>query len=133
MNELQPIVRHVILCEDVVVNPDNPLRITLVGVMSSIRSIEEPAYPLLYEELCVFVQLTSCRGPGDLRIEIQHGDSADVVYRNRTRTVPLSRDPLEVLALSFRIRNCLFAQAGLYWIQVWYNGQNLAQQALVMK
>jgi hypothetical protein len=67
------------------------------------------------------------------RIEIQHADSSQVVFRTRTRTVPLGSDPLEVFGITFRIRNCLFREPGLYWVQFWYNEQMIAQQPLVLR
>jgi uncharacterized protein DUF6941 len=133
MSEVLPVVRYLILCEDVQTDPDNPRRVTLVGLLSTMRSLEEPPFPLLYRELCVFLQMTECRGPADGRVEIRQADSAQVVFRSRTRTIPLGSDPLEVVGFVFRIRNCLFPAPGLYWVQFWYNGEVLAQQPLVLR
>lgn len=133
MSQLHPSVRYLIVCEDVQTDPDTPQRVTLVGLISAIRSIEQPAFPLLYKELCVFLQLTECRGPGDGRIEIRHADSDHVVFRTRTRTIPFGTDPLEVVGVTFRIRTCFFREPGLYWVQFWYNEQMIAQQPLVLR
>jgi hypothetical protein len=133
MSEVHPTVRYLIVCEDVQTDPDNPRRVTLVGLISAIRSIDHPAFPFLYREICVFLLLTECRGSAEGRIEIQHADTSQVVFRSRTRTIPFGDDPLEVLGVTFRIRNCLFPEPGLYWIQFWYNEQVLAQQPLVLR
>jgi len=133
MSHVRPTIRYLIVCEDVQADPDNPRRVTLVGLLSAIRSLEQPAFPVLYRELCVFLQLTECRGPADGRIEIQHANSGQVLFRTRTRTIPFGSDPLELFAASFRIRNCLFPEAGLYWIQFWYNEQMVAQQPLLLR
>jgi hypothetical protein len=133
MSQVHPTVRSLIVCEDVQTDPENPRRVSLVGLLSAIRSLEEPPFPLLYRELCVFLQLTECRGPGEGRIEIHHEESGRVVFRTRTRTLPLRNDPLQVVGITFRIRNCLFQEAGLYWVQFWYNEQNIAQQPLVLR
>jgi hypothetical protein len=133
MNQVHPTVRYLIVCEDVQTDPDNSRRVTLVGLVSAIRSSEQPPFPLWYREICVFLQLTECRGPADGRIEIHHADSGEVVFRTRTRTIPFGSDPLEVVGTTFRIRNCLFAHPGLYWIQFWYNEQMIAQQPLLLR
>jgi hypothetical protein len=133
LSQVHPTVRYLIICEDVQTDPDNPRRVTLVGLISAIRPIEQPPYPLLYREICVFLQMTECRGPAEGRIEIQHADSSQVVFRTRTRTVPLGSDPLEVAGITFRMRNCLFREPGLYWVQFWYNEQMIAQQPLVLR
>lgn len=61
MSELVPVVRYLILCEDVHTEPAELQRVTLVGLLSSIRSVDDPPYPLLYQEFCAFLQLTGCR------------------------------------------------------------------------
>jgi hypothetical protein len=133
MTQVNPTVRYLIVCEDVQTDPDNPRRVTLVGLLSAIRSVEQPPFPLLYRELCVFLQLTECRGPADGRIEVRHADSDQPVFRTRTRTIPFATDPLEVVGVTFRLRNCMFRAPGLYWIQFWYNEQMIAQQPLVLR
>lgn len=130
---MNPTVRYLIVCEDIQTDPIYPLRVSLLGLLNSIRSIDEPAFPLLYAELCVFVQLTECRGVGTGRIDIVHADTNTVVFRTKTHSLPLSNDPLDVRGLSFRIRNCLFSSAGLYWIQFWYNNETIAQQPLLLR
>src|SRR5207253_2055691 len=78
MSQVSPTVRYLIVCEDVQTDPDNPRHVTLVGLISTIRALEQPAFPLLFDEICVFLQLTECRGPAEGRIEIQHADSGHV-------------------------------------------------------
>lgn len=133
MSELQPVVRYLIVCEDVQTDPDNPRRVTLVGLISNLRSLEEPPFPILYRELCIFLQLTGCRGSAEGYIVVQQADSDQMVFRTATRTVPFSNDPLEVVGVTFRIRDCLFPEAGLYWVQFWYKDQMLAQQPLIWR
>lgn len=133
MSPVHPTVRYLIVCEDVQTDPDNPRWVTLVGLISAIRSLNQPPFPVLYPEICVFLQMTECRGPADGRIEIRHADSDHVVFRTRTRTIPFTSDPLEVVGATFRIRNCLFQEAGLYWVQFWYNEEMIAQQSMLLK
>lgn len=133
VQQLKPSVRYLIVCEDVVVDPDKPRHISLVGLISNIRSLEEPPFPLVHHEFCVFVQMTECRGHGEARIEIQHADSGTVTFRTRTRTIPPAVDPLEVVGLCFRIRYCPFPLSGLYWVQFWYNDEAIAQQPLLLE
>jgi hypothetical protein len=133
MDSLHPTVRYLILCEDVQTESHDPHRITLIGLISAIHSLDQPPFPLLYRELCVFLQLTECRGSAECRIEIQHANSGRVMFRTRSRTIPFGNDPLEVVGVTFRIRNCLFMVAGLYWVQFWYNDQVIAQQPILLR
>lgn len=133
MSGIHPTVRYLIVCDDVSSDPDNPRRITLIGLISAIRSLEQPTFPLLHRELCVFLQLTECRGTAEARVEIRHADSDQLVFRSQTRTIPFGNDPLEVVGATFRLRNCLFPEPGLYWVQFWYNEQVIAQQPLILR
>src|SRR5438876_6975109 len=123
MSQVHPTVRYLIVCEDVQTDPDNPRRVTVVGLISALRSLEEPPFPLLYREICVFLQMTECRGSAEGRVEIQNAESGEAVFRTRTRTIAFGSDPLEVVGFTFRVRNCLFPAPGLYWVQFWYNEQ----------
>ncbi len=133
MSHVHPTVRYLIVCEDVHTDPDNPRRVTLIGLISAIRSLEPIPFPLLYREICVFLQLTECRGSGEGRIEIHHPDSGLAVFRTKTRSIPFGADPLEVVGVTFRIRDCLFRESGLYLIQFWYNDHVIAEQPLILR
>lgn len=133
MSQLHPTVRYLIICEDVRKDPENPRRLTLVGLLSAIRSLDEPAFPLLYKEICVFLQLTECRGTANGRVEIQHADSGRVVFRTKTREIPFGDNPLDVIGVTFRIRDCVFEQSGLYNVQFWYDDEMIAQQSLLLR
>lgn len=133
MNVLPPKIRYLLVCEDVQTDPTNPRRVSILGLLSAIRSLDDPAYPLLYRELCVFLQLTECRGSAHGRIEICHADSGKVVFRTRTRSILFGNDPLEVYGVIFRIRNCVFAESGLYWVEFWYNDEMVVQQPLMLR
>jgi hypothetical protein len=133
MSELHPTVRYLIVCEDVQTEPDEPRRVTVVGLISAIHAVSEPPFPLFYKEFCVFLQLAECRGAAEGRVEIKHADSDQVIFRTRTRTMPLPNDPLEVVGATFRIRNCLFREQGLYWVQFWYNEQIIAEQPVLLR
>jgi hypothetical protein len=133
MNTVNPVVRYLIVCEDVQTDPEHPLRITIVGLLGSVRSLKQPPFPLRYSELCVFLQLTECRGPAEGRIEIQQADTDRVIFRTQTRTITLSNDPLELVGIVFRVQDCLFAEPGLYWFQFWYNEEMIAQQPVLLR
>lgn len=125
MNGVRPVVRNLIMCEDIVLDPTNPRRVTLVALIGTIRALK--GFPVRYSELCAYVQMTECRGTGRIRIEIVQADSGLVVFRTRIRRVSFGNDPLEAVGIPFRIRDCRFPAAGLYWVQFWYNEVSIAQ------
>jgi hypothetical protein len=130
---VNPVVRNLLVCEEVATDPGNLNRVSLVGLIHAIRSLEKPPYPLLYRPFEVIVQMTGCRGPGEVRVEIRVADTNELVFRTRARLAPFRDDPLCLYGLRFRIRDCRFPAPGLYWIQFWYNNAVLSQQPIILR
>ena len=51
---ITPIVRYMLLCDDWRLDGTNNRRVTIVGLIWNIHSIDDPPYPLFYREFCVF-------------------------------------------------------------------------------
>jgi hypothetical protein len=125
----------VIACEDIRLDSAEPRQVTLVNLIGAIRSVDQPPFPLLYRELCVFGLLTECRGSAEVEIRIVQADTGELAYAGPPHpwTAPLPNDPLEVVGLRFRVRNISFPAAGLYWIEFCYNGDVLTQEPLLVE
>lgn len=133
MSQVLPVVRYLIVCDDVVIDPANNHRVSIIGLIGKLRSAEVPPFPILQRELCIFAQLTGCRGPAQGRIEIRNADTNDLVFRTKSHTMQFTNDPLDIQGVTFRIHGCLFQEAGLYWVHFWYNEEAIAQQPLIWK
>ena len=66
-------------------------------------------------------------------LKIVHADSDTAIFTSKVYPHPFGNDPLLTYGLPFRVRNCLFPVAGLYWIQFWYDDAMLAQQDLFLR
>ena len=77
--------------------------------------------------------MTECRGQGEIQIRVADAETDRDVFHNLPRTVRFVGDPLDMVGACFRIKNCTFPHAGLYWIQFCYNGAVLARQALLLR
>lgn len=134
MDRLQPVVRYLIACDEILFDPLQPRKVTLVNVMSAIRSLGDPAYPLRHREICIFVQLTDCRAKGaDIRVDLVQADTGQVIFQTRTRSVAFGADPLEIYGITFQLRGCVFPLPGLYWIQFVCNDEMIAQHPLLLR
>ncbi|HEY7153859.1 MAG TPA: hypothetical protein VH575_07850 [Gemmataceae bacterium] len=133
MADVLPIVRHLLVCEDLIHDPANPQCVTLVNLIGHIRSPSQPPFPYRRAELCVFVQLTEGRGGGDAWIAVEQADTERTIFRTPTHRVSFGLNPLEVSGVSFRIRKGTFPSPGLYWVQFWYNGKIAAREPLVLE
>jgi hypothetical protein len=130
---VMPVVRYMILCEDWAIDPSNPRRLNIYGLISNIRSLDEPPYPLLYPELCVFLALTEARGVGSGQIICVFEETGQRIFGTPFRHINFGNDPLEVIGLPFRIRDCRFPYAGMYSIQFWYNGIKVDERPLRLR
>jgi hypothetical protein len=113
MPEIQPVVRYMVPCEEMEIAGKS---INLQRLVLNLISREEPPYPILYPELCLFVVLTEVRGRGSFAVRIVRADSDQVVFSTKEYSQSFGADPLIAHGLPFRLRDCEFPQAGLYWM-----------------
>ena len=128
-----PIVRYMLLCDDWRLDGPTNRRVTIVGLLWNVHSVEDPPYPLLLREFCVFLALTEGRGRGDGHIACVSEDSGVVAFTTRRRPIAFRPDPLDVLGVPFRIRDGVFPRPGRYSIQFWYDGVMVAERPLQMR
>jgi hypothetical protein len=121
MASLLPVVRHLLVCEDLIYDSANPQRMTIKNLLGNIRSVSHPPYPLLFPQLCVYVQLAECRRVGEVRVRIEEADTNTLIYQTPKLKISLGNDPLKKRGLPFRIRDLPFPFAGLYLVEFWYN------------
>jgi hypothetical protein len=130
LNGVRPVVRYLIVCNDVVLEPKTK-EVTIIRLISTIRALQD--FPVRHPVLCVFVELTECPGTGRIRIQIVQADTGRITFRTRPRSVEFGNDSLEVVGVRFRIRNCTFPAAGLYLVQFWYNDESIAEQPILLR
>lgn len=130
---LIPIVRYMLLCDDWNLDPANHRRVTIIGLISNIHALDQPPFPLQYRELCVFLALTEGRGQGEGQIVCVFEDSGQTMFQTGKRTISFGPDPLEIVGVPFRIRDCRFPFAGLYTIQFWYDGVKVEERPLRLR
>jgi hypothetical protein len=130
---IKPVVRYMLLCDDWRMDPDNGRRVTIIGLISNIHAIDDPPFPLLYSELCVFLALTEGYGQGQAKIVCVFEETGDKVFETHPRPIQFGLDPLEVVGVPFRIRGCFFPQPGIYSVQFWYEGELIEERPLRMR
>lgn len=123
-----PVVRYMLLCEDWCVNPSKPRRVNINRLISTIRA---PAFPAVWPEFCVFFVLTDGSGTGEGTIVCQD-DQGENKFAIGPRPISFE-NPLELVAVPFRIRNSRFPQPGVYSIQFYYNAVLVGEQPLQVR
>jgi hypothetical protein len=122
-----------ILCDDWRVDTTAPLKLDILGVLGSIQPASEPPYPYVHPELCVFLMLTECRGTGLGQIICVAEESGQRVFETPRRTITFTAEPLDIVAVPFRIRGCPFPHRGVYLLEFWYNDEKLEERPLRLR
>lgn len=128
-----PVVRYLMVCEDVRPDPDNPNRVDLIGVTSAVRSVRPPPFPCWVPSFAVFIELTGCRGSVDGQVRLVDADRTLAVTGSPEHAIGLPDDPLEVVNIVFRLLKVRFDNPGLYWVQFFCAGQLLHQVPLLVR
>ena len=128
-----PIVRYMILCSDWHAHGQTGRQVTIVGLLWTIPPPEGSVYPMVYSEFCVYLALTGVRGRGEAHIACVAEESGSKVFETPKRIIPPRHDPLEVVGVPFRIRNCVFPLPGHYAIQFWYDAVLVEERPLKLR
>jgi hypothetical protein len=129
----RPTVRTIVACERIVTDLANTTRVNLFGVMSFLRPLFGSGYPVRHPVISVFAQVTECRGRAKVGVEIRHEETGHLVIRTRERIVAFPNDPLLLYGFRFRMLGCVFPLPGLYRIILTYDGDPLAETALILR
>src|SRR5947209_659227 len=127
---MEPDVHYLIVCDDVRTDPNHLLRVDVLGLMAHLRSTAKPAFPLVRPAFCVLAVLTNCQGRGDFVLRILQEATGKIIFRSPSRTVRFSGTLRDAVGIKFRIRNCSFPAAGLYWVECVYSATVIGRQRL---
>ena len=127
---LQPVVRSMILCEDVVPGPEGTGNVHLMNVFSAIRP--RLGFPYRLPELCVFLQLSDAIGQAPGRIVGCQADTDRLVFASPEHLIRF-HNRLQVKWALFRLKDCPFPTPGLYWIEFHCNGRWVADQSVLLQ
>jgi hypothetical protein len=133
---MTPIVRYMLLCDDVRIDPDKPYCVNIDCLMTNIVSLEEPPFPLVREMFCVYLVLTDCygKGVGQIRVAYVDGEHEQLLFGSREHELDFTdHTPLEVLSVAFRIEACRFPRAGRYSVQFRYNQELVDEKPLLLR
>src|SRR5947209_1692872 len=91
---IDPVVRHMLVCDRAAADPNNPHKVDVFGLMSVIVAGTDVVLPLRHRELCVYLALTGGRGTGEGRIVVVHADSGRPAFASRPHEIQFGPNPL---------------------------------------
>src|SRR5262249_49581610 len=98
---IKPVVRYMLLCDDWQLDPENNRRVTIIGLLSNNHALDDPPYPLLYREMCVFLALTEGYGQGEGKIVCVFEETGQQIFEMHPRPISFGSDPLEIVGVPF--------------------------------
>lgn len=122
---MQPVVKSMILCEDVLPGPAGTENVHLMNVFSAVRFTSAGGFPFRLRQLCVFLQLTDAEGEAVGQIVARHLDSGKEIFGTSRHNIRFE-DRLQVKWVLFRLSDCPFPEFGVYSIEFHCDEQWLA-------
>ena len=102
MLDVDPIVRHMLLCEDVQVNKANRNKLNLFGFTSTLRPLIEGGDARIVS-LCVFLQLTELYRGGIGQVIVREDESEVKIYSGQTHSLQQTANPLMLASVVVRV------------------------------
>jgi hypothetical protein len=129
--QLSPIVRHMLLCDDVQQSSSSSRKVNVLGLLSTIYVDRDSRFPIGFG-CCVYVVLTEVRGPGAVRVAIRAAETERLCYLGTPHHVAFRSDPLRIYGLTVRIAHCQLPESGLYWVELRYNEVVLSREPILV-
>lgn len=129
-----PIARHLIACQEVVVQPGSRTA-TLQNLIHAIVRLPGEPFPCLRLQMALYAVLTNGRGEHDFAVEMTLLEQAmeRTLYKSSPRRVDLGQDPTIVHGLPIRLTNVVFDQAGQYTFYLLCDDQRIAQEQVEVR
>lgn len=123
------VVRHLIACQEVVVQPGSR-NATLQNLIHAIVRLPGEPFPCTCQKMGLYAVLANGRGEHDFAIEMTLLEQAveRTLYKSSPRRVDLGKDPTTVQGLPIRMTNIVFDQAGQYTFYLRCDGQRIAHE-----
>jgi hypothetical protein len=131
---LAPRARYMILCDEVLPDPQRPGKLMIVGLTSLVYWPAASTEPLRLEKLVVLLVLTDGRGVGTAQIVCRREISGEPVFGSPpTRLSFEGKGPIGHYAVTFKLLDCLFQEPGAYVVQFLFDNTLVHEQPLTVR
>jgi len=123
-----PRVHLLAICDEIQEHEDGVLSYDLFGVRTHIQA---STFPYQHPQLCVYVQATGYEGLARCHVAIEQASTDKEVFTSADMEFAFT-GPLEFLHGYFRVDDCDFPEAGVYYIQVFFDNKLCGERALIL-
>jgi len=128
MAEVPPVLLSAIICERIIFDKITSMP-TLVNI---IQTINAHRYPVRYEQVIFFCELTDGHGRTDAEIKLIDTNEDDKVIFSRTGQVDF-KDVKQIVTLAMNLQGMVFPHPGEYRFQLSAQGQLLGERRVVCR
>src|SRR5262245_10442258 len=124
MNTILPVAKGLYLCDGCIGFPNQ--KTDIVGLFNSIRP---QRYPHVQQQFVIFAQLAGGLGQVPFYFDVRFAPTDQLVHTTTTQTLQFARRD-SVVQLAYTIQGCRFAQSGVYLVELFCDGQWIADTSL---
>ncbi len=131
---IPPAVLSMILCEEVVRDPQRPGRPTAAGLLWFLGWPDGLTTPLHLERLVVLLILTDGRGIGRGRIACINEETGQPIFGSEEETINFrDKSPALPFGKMFTLQDCRFPVPGAYQVQFVFEDEVISRQPLIVR
>lgn len=129
-----PQARYLILCDEVLPDPQRPGKLMIVGLTSLVAWPAGSTTPVRLEKLTVLLILTDGRGTGTGQIVCRNEETGERVFGSPPVRLSFEgKDPLGHYAVTFKLLDCRFPAPGVYIVQFLFDDSVVREQSVTVR
>jgi hypothetical protein len=129
-----PSVRYLIVCDEVLPDPQRPGKLLIVGLTTLIGWPADGTAPVRLEKLTVLLILTDGRGTGTVQIVCRDEETEDLVFGSPPARISFEgKDPTAHHSVTFNLLDCPFPAPGVYLVQFLFEGALVQEQTVTVR
>lgn len=129
-----PTVQYMILCDDVLSDPQRPRKLMIVGLTTLVKWPEGETKPMMLEKLVASLILLDGHGEGKAKLVCVNDETGMPVWSTPETTVSfVGKNPSLPHAAKLTVLDCRFPTPGIYIVQFHLDGAVLARQTLIVR
>ena len=121
-----PVLKAFVLCDEISNAPGGSDQKNIRGAgLAVVRAENE--FPIK-RSFWVYIEIADEKPTGILQLVLMRADSGRIHFFRKVQTT--NPDPLKTKPIGIRLFDCVFPLAGVYFLELWYDGQWLVDQRL---
>lgn len=133
MATIPPIVRQMVICDDVQPAAGDRPRMNVLGVTHNIRAKPGQSFPLRHPGLCAYLVLTGGVGTGRVQLRVSEAVTGDDLFGSAVHDINHPPARHEIAAVILRIKDCVFPRPGLYWVELHHDGVMIRREPVTVR